>query len=131
MIDYDLFEGLKSRAAADGVVVFAGSMGGYGYTVVIAHGKDGEGNYYYTQYSHHRPESFFVTLGQDVYRGQVLGILGNTGFVLPRAAPGDYTTGRHLHFELRISTSSDYGTTTWGNVRDTRPYGLKYRDHRH
>ena len=79
-------EGTPVKAVADGVVRFAGwSDMGYGYLVVIDHGS------YQTLYGHlqHAPS---VSTGQSVAGGTVVGLLGNTGF----------STGPHLHFEIRL-----------------------------
>lgn len=71
-------------AAAGGVISFAGSSGGYGNLVLIDHG-DG----WQTWYAHFSYIS--VTTGQEVEQGQTIGAAGSTG----------YSTGPHLHFELR------------------------------
>jgi murein DD-endopeptidase MepM/ murein hydrolase activator NlpD len=71
-------------AAADGKVVFAEWGGGYGNLVVLEH-EDGWGSYYA-----HLTE-IAVDVGQEVRQGETLGGAGTTG----------YSTGTHLHFELR------------------------------
>lgn len=69
-------------AAADGTVYFAGwSSYGFGQTVVIDHP-----NGLSTRYGH--MSRIDVQQGQQVYRGQVIGVSGNTG----------NSTGPHLHF---------------------------------
>ena len=79
-------EGSPVVAVADGIVRFAGwSDKGYGYLVVIDHGS------YQTLYAHLRTDPVVGT-GQAVGAGQMLGELGNTGF----------STGPHLHFEIRL-----------------------------
>ena len=72
-------------SAADGVIVSAGWMSGYGNYIEIDHG-----NGYYTAYGH--LDSFNVSPGQTVSRGQQIAISGNTG----------NSTGPHLHFEVYI-----------------------------
>jgi murein DD-endopeptidase MepM/ murein hydrolase activator NlpD len=73
------------RASADGVVTLAGVQGGYGNAVYLSHGF-GVG----TRYAHlARVE---VRPGQRVKRGDVIGLVGNTG----------RSTGYHLHYEVRI-----------------------------
>lgn len=84
----DLAAGLgESVWAADGgVVVFAGgSYGGYGMIVAIDHGNDWQ-----TVYAH--LSALSVTCGQSVSQGELIGRAGSTG----------YSTGPHLHFEVRF-----------------------------
>lgn len=71
-------------AVADGVVTIAGSMGGYGNTVMIDHGKG-----IVTLYGHN--SSLDVVAGQTVKTGQVIAKVGSTGV----------STGPHSHFEVR------------------------------
>ncbi len=71
-------------AAAAGTVSFAGPSGGYGNLVLIEH-ADG----WQTWYAHFSYIS--VAVGDYVEQGEVIGAAGSTG----------YSTGPHLHFELR------------------------------
>jgi murein DD-endopeptidase MepM/ murein hydrolase activator NlpD len=72
-------------AAASGVVQFAGwNDGGYGYMIDILHA-----NGTVTRYAH--MSALYVKVGQRVQQGQVIGAIGSTG----------YSTGPHLHFEVR------------------------------
>ncbi len=74
-------------AAAAGTVVISkqpGWNGGYGAYVVIRHGNGTQ-----TLYAH--MSSNLSSVGQDVYQGQTIGYVGNTG----------KSTGPHLHFEVR------------------------------
>jgi murein DD-endopeptidase MepM/ murein hydrolase activator NlpD len=84
-IDFGASAGTPIRAAADGVVVSAGPLGGYGNATVIDHG-----NGLATLYGHQ--SSIAVSPGQRVSRGQVIGYVGCTGLC----------TGPHLHFEVRV-----------------------------
>jgi murein DD-endopeptidase MepM/ murein hydrolase activator NlpD len=84
-IDFGASSGTPIRAAADGVVVSAGPLGGYGNATVIDHG-----NGLATLYGHQ--SSIAVAPGQRVRRGQVIGYVGCTGLC----------TGPHLHFEVRV-----------------------------
>jgi murein DD-endopeptidase MepM/ murein hydrolase activator NlpD len=84
-IDFGASSGTPIRAAADGVVVSAGPLGGYGNATVIDHG-----NGLATLYGHQ--SSIVVAPGQRVSRGQVIGYVGCTGLC----------TGPHLHFEVRV-----------------------------
>jgi len=84
-IDIAAGTGARIYAADSGVVVFAGSaLGGYGNMVVIDHG-----NGYQSLYAH--LSSVGVSCGQSVLQGQSIASAGNTG----------YSTGPHLHFEIR------------------------------
>lgn len=81
--------GTPIHAAAAGVVVFAGWQTGYGMVIILDHGRVGA-HTYYTLYAHQ--SKFAVALHQRVQQGQVIGYIGLTG----------WTTGPHLHFEIRV-----------------------------
>ena len=76
--------GTPVRATADGVVVHAAYMSGYGRLVVIDHG-----NGIRTYYAH--LSRFTVIAGQEIRRGEILGNVGSSGRV----------TSPHLHYEVR------------------------------
>lgn len=78
--------GTPIRAAADGIVISAGWMGGYGQATVIDHGGP-----LATMYGHQ--SQILVREGQAVTRGQIIGRVGCTGTC----------TGPHLHYEVRIN----------------------------
>jgi murein DD-endopeptidase MepM/ murein hydrolase activator NlpD len=73
-------------AAADGVVTSAGWSGGYGQQVRLAHPDD-----VMTSYAH--LSRILAIPGARVRRGQLIGLVGSSGF----------STGAHLHFEVRRS----------------------------
>jgi len=76
--------GLPLKAAADGIVFFAGCMPGYGNLVIIDHE-----NGFYSYYGH--CSLLKVVEGQKVKRYQTIALLGSTG----------RSTGPHVHFEIR------------------------------
>lgn len=85
-IDLDSRSGTTIYAAASGKVssVTRGWGGGYGNHIVISHG-----NGFSTLYGH--LSAFKVSSGEYVEAGEVIGIMGSTG----------WSTGTHLHFEIR------------------------------
>lgn len=87
-IDISSGMGAPIRAASGGTVVSAGWRGGYGKAVAISHGGG-----LATLYAHQ--SEILVTTGQNVKRGEVIGKVGSTG----------YSTGPHLHFEVRVNGS--------------------------
>jgi murein DD-endopeptidase MepM/ murein hydrolase activator NlpD len=76
--------GTPVYAADGGVVIFSGTLHGYGNTVIIRH-DDG----YATVYGHN--ERNLVSEGVRVGPGQQIGAIGRSG----------RTTGANLHFEVR------------------------------
>lgn len=85
-VDLKATMGTDVVSAADGTVIYAGNKGGYGKCVIVDHG-DGIS----TLYAHN--SRLVVSVGQSVKRGQVISKAGTTG----------YSTGVHLHFEVRIN----------------------------
>ncbi len=77
------------HAADGGQVIFAGWKGGYGKAIMVNHGNRG-GRNLVTLYGHLSRIS--VGVGDSVGKGQVIGAEGSTG----------YSTGPHLHFEVRV-----------------------------
>ncbi|MBI2029010.1 M23 family metallopeptidase [Candidatus Gottesmanbacteria bacterium] len=79
------------RATHDGTVAFAGCGSkctrGYGYYAIIR----SLNNQYLTIYGHMQLGSLRVKAGDNINKGQPLGIVNTTGF----------STGNHLHYELR------------------------------
>ncbi len=73
-------------APADGTVVFADFLGGYGRMILLDHGHA-----ITTRYGH--LSGFAVVTGQTVHRGDTIGYVGLTG----------RSTGPHLHYEVRIN----------------------------
>ena len=84
-VDFTAPVGTEIYAAGNGVVVNAGrNFGGYGNRVIIDHGYT-----YTTLYAH--MSKIMVRRGAKVKRGQVIGLVGNTG----------KSTAPHLHYEIR------------------------------
>lgn len=77
---------------------YIGSYRSYGEYIVINH-HDGT----MTLYAHMKPGSRKVSVGDKVVQGQVIGVVGNTGNVLPRPSSSYPNSGTHLHFEVRIN----------------------------
>src|SRR5574344_1701008 len=78
------------RAANSGRVIYASWYGGYGKVVILDHGRV-NGVPTTTLYAH--LNSWNVSAGQYVSKGQVIGFEGTTG----------YSTGPHVHFEVRLN----------------------------
>lgn len=89
-IDLTSRSGLAILASASGRVSFTGGGwgGGYGNHIIISHG-----NGFSTLYGH--LSRIMVSNGQWVNQGQQIGVMGSTG----------WSTGTHLHFEIRKNGS--------------------------
>lgn len=85
-IDIPASYGKNVIAVADGVVITAGWVRGYGNTVMVSHGSG-----LVTLYAHN--SSLVVSSGQKVKRGDTIAKIGSTG----------YSTGNHCHFEVRYN----------------------------
>jgi len=85
-VDISAATGTPVRSTADGIVIQAEPVaGGYGRLVRIDHGGDVQT--YYAHLSH-----ISVREGQEVRRGDIVGMVGSTGRV----------TAPHLHYEVRL-----------------------------
>ena len=82
-VDLASNKGNKIKTMADGRVVVAGVMNGYGKIVEIDHG-----NGFKTKYAH--MNAIYVNKGDRVAQGQAIGEVGTTG----------RSTGPHLHYEI-------------------------------
>lgn len=87
-------------AAGKGVVTFAGYQGSYGLVVYIDHGYGFE-----TVYAH--CSELLVSVGDEVNKADVIALRGNTG----------YSTGPHLHFEVR-ENGTQYDPLNYIKLRD-------------
>jgi murein DD-endopeptidase MepM/ murein hydrolase activator NlpD len=106
-IDITAKRGTPVIAAAPGTVIWAGyglytgsynEEDPYGMAVTIEHDFGYKDKNLLTVYGH--MDRIDVEKGQRVETGTQLGIVGNTGF----------TTGPHLHFEVRYETNSYFRT---------------------
>lgn len=83
-MDFTAKPGVPIHATGDGVVTYAEyGTNGYGMHVIVDHGFD-----YETLYAH--LSKLEVRKGQRVKRGDVIGLVGNTGL----------SVGPHLHYEV-------------------------------
>lgn len=89
--------GYRSRifAVAPGTVVEVGYRSTDGNYVIIEHE-----NNIYTQYAH--MYQALVVEGQTVKKGDQIGEMGNTGYVLPAPSKYNPIAGTHLHFGVSI-----------------------------
>lgn len=89
-VDYGIPEGTKVPAVFAGTVARSYRSDSFGETVIIAHGKDEDGNLYYTLSAHNNER--LVQNGDKVTKNEIISLSGSTGI----------STGPHLHFELKI-----------------------------
>jgi murein DD-endopeptidase MepM/ murein hydrolase activator NlpD len=82
-LDYRARTGTPVISTADGVVARTGRNGGYGLMIEVEHGSG-----FKTRYAH--LSKILVNRGQKVRRGEIIGLVGNTG----------RSTGSHLHYEV-------------------------------
>lgn len=82
-IDITARTGTQVQVSGEGTVISTGYRGGYGLAIEVDHGFG-----YRTLYAH--LSKVKVKVGQKVKRGDVIGLVGNTGL----------STGPHLHYEV-------------------------------
>ena len=85
-IDIAAKGGTNIHAADAGEVIFAGPYGVWGNAVIINHGSGMT-----TLYAHQ--SKILCAKGDIVAKGDVIGLVGSTG----------WSTGNHLHFEVRLN----------------------------
>lgn len=88
-VDISASTGTPIAAAGNGVVISAGSNGGYGNCVIVD-----LGNGVSALYAH--MSAIYVSQGESISSGQTVGAVGSTG----------NSTGAHLHFEMRVYGSA-------------------------
>lgn len=86
--DYAAAIGTPIKAAGDGKIIWRGTKGGYGRTIILQHG----GNIT-TLYAHMNGYKSGLSTGSRVKQGQVIGYVGKSGLA----------TGPHLHYEFRVN----------------------------
>jgi len=86
-VDYAAPTGTQVRAAGDGKVLFRGTQGGYGNTVILQHGSN------ITTLYGHLSRFGNARVGARVSQGDVIGYVGSSGLA----------TGPHLHYEYRVN----------------------------
>lgn len=84
-VDYAAPAGTKVRAAAGGIVTYAGWKGGYGNFIEVKHNSS-----YRTSYGHLKGFASGIKTGAKVKQGQVIGYVGSTGLA----------TGSHLDYRV-------------------------------
>jgi murein DD-endopeptidase MepM/ murein hydrolase activator NlpD len=84
-VDYSVAEGMPVFCPAEGRVVLAEPLDVRGNAVIIDHGRGVMSGYWHLS-------RVGVAVGQEVGRGEVLGLVGSTGL----------STGPHLHWEVRV-----------------------------
>ncbi len=88
-IDLTAPTGTPIHAPGAGIVTYVGYKSGYGKTIEITHHlKNGDHFQYVTRYAH--LDKYDVKVKDRVFRGQVIGKVGNTGT----------STAPHLHYEV-------------------------------
>ena len=105
-VDMSAFYGAKVMAVLDGEVVAVNMMcsvgdyscgGSYGNYVMLKHILE-DGTELFTMYGHMDNSWVYVTEGQIVEKGLVIGLQGNSG----------KSSGTHVHFETRVAQSDAY-----------------------
>jgi len=87
-VDYAASTGTPIRVTGNGKIIFRGTKGGYGNTIIVQHA-----NKYSTLYAHMSRYKGGLRKGSRVKQGQIIGYVGSTGLA----------TGPHLHYEFRVN----------------------------
>lgn len=108
-VDYAAKIGTPVKASGDGKIIYRGTKGGYGRTVIIQHGQT-----YTTLYAHLSRYNKNAKRGDKVKQGQVIGYVGQSGLA----------TGPHLHYEFRVNGVHRNPVTV--KLPDAQPINKKY-----
>ena len=104
--------GTEIRAPNDGMIVLAEDFYARGNTVMIEHGCGLKTMYYHMM-------KFFVREGQIVRKGDLIGLIGTTG----------YSTGPHLHWEFRLNgVAVDPYFFMYNDIDTGKVYGTNTRN---
>jgi len=110
-VDYAAATGTPIKAAGDGKIIFRGTKGGYGTTVVLQHGTQ-----YTTLYAHLSSFKRGQRNGTSVKQGDIIGFVGSSGLA----------TGPHLHYEFRVNGSHRNPLTV--KFPDASPIEKKHKE---
>lgn len=109
--DFDPGHGTPIAAVADGVVTEVGNpSGSLGVYAIIRHNVDGVT--FSSLYGHMELGSLRLAVGQTVARGQLVGLVGDTGA----------STGAHLHFGVEDASGSLIDSLVWLRQYANVPY---------
>ena len=101
-VDIGVDEGTKIACASGGIVEEVGTNNAYGNYILVTHSEN-----YQTYYAHCKQIN--VEVGTVIRQGEIIAISGNTG---------TYTTGPHLHFEIRYNKKPINPTSCYDGVID-------------
>lgn len=105
--DYHQPAGTPVYAVANGDVSFSGTMGGYGWLVIVDHPQFD----LYTLYGHLSPSRWRTDAGAEIEKGGLLGYLGDED---ENGGSASRPLVTHLHFGMRVGQRSDYpGKGEW------------------
>lgn len=106
-VDFDAGYGAQVRAIAAGTVVETdnANWSSLGVHVAIQHVIDGQ--LIVSAYGHMRVGSMPLHVGDTVYPGEPIGLVGSTGA----------STGPHLHFEIRLGGTNPTDPLPWMHAR--------------
>lgn len=109
--DFDPGRGTPIAAVADGVVTEVGNpSGSLGVYAIIRHNIDGVT--FSSLYGHMELGSLRLAVGQQVTRGQLVGLVGSTG----------ESTGPHLHFGIEDGSGTLIDSLAWIRQYANVPY---------